>query len=201
LVRASDTCITGVVPWPPRFLFISGRLALDFVHTGGEGERAHWERWHTARDLAEWMEACPMLAVKARVTDDDVAIARELREAIWTGAQAVLRGTPVAPALIDRVAAAPPLVPVLRKGDKAWASGSTGAQALSTVARDAIDLFGTAARERLRRCQNPRCALLFVDTSRPGKRAWCTMQRCGNLSKIARYRAGQRDDTSRKESP
>jgi CGNR zinc finger/Bacteriocin-protection, YdeI or OmpD-Associated len=63
---------------------------------------------------------------------------------------------------------------------------------LSAVARDAIDVFGTAAvRARLRRCSNPLCALLFVDSSRPGKRAWCTMRRCGNLSKLARYRTGR----------
>jgi predicted RNA-binding Zn ribbon-like protein len=181
--------------WPPRFLFISGRLALDFVHTGGSGWRAHWERWHTRRDLAEWMEACPALAVRARVTAAELASARGLREAIWAGAQARLRGKPVpagAASVIQKAARSPDLVPVLVRGQRAWAPGARGAQALSTVARDAIALLGTPAQARLRECANPHCFLLFVDLSRSGRRAWCTMRRCGNLSKIARYRAAAR---------
>jgi predicted RNA-binding Zn ribbon-like protein len=31
------------------------------------------------------------------------------------------------------------------------------------------------------------CALLFVDRSRPGRRRSCSMDRCGNREKTARY--------------
>jgi predicted RNA-binding Zn ribbon-like protein len=199
-VSRFETGYTGVMGWPPRFLFISGRLCLDFVHTGGEGWRAHWERWQSPSDLADWMAACPGLQVRAQVEATDLAAARELREAIWAGAQAVLRsrGLPAAvTAQLDRAARQPDLVPALRAGKKVWAPGAQGAQALATVARDAIDLFGTAARARLRECKGPNCYLLFVDLSRPGKRAWCTMRRCGNLNKLARYRAGQRRPKTR----
>lgn len=198
----SETGYTGVMPWPPRFLFISGRLALDFVHTGGEGARARWERWSTPADLAEWMEACPALAVRAAVDAQDLARARELREAIWESALAVLGGRPLPAAarrVLERAASAPDLVPVFRGGERAWRPDSTGAQALSSVARDAIALFGTAAHQRLRKCKNPRCQLLFVDSSRPGKRAWCTMRRCGNLTKLARFRA--RAASARRRGP
>jgi predicted RNA-binding Zn ribbon-like protein len=184
--------------WPPRWLFISGRLAIDFVHTGGEGWRSRWERWHRPADLAEWMQVCPLLAVRARVTERDVVAARALREAIWDAAQSTLRGEPISRGAIralEAAAAGPDLVPVLRGGSRAWAADATGAQALSTVARDAIELFGTGARSRLRQCSGDSCYLLFVDTSRPGKRTWCTMRRCGNLEKIARYRAGLRAET------
>jgi predicted RNA-binding Zn ribbon-like protein len=183
------------MPWPPRFLFISGRLAIDFVHTGGEGWRARWERWGSPRDLAEWMHACPLLAVRATVSKSDLAEAEMLREAIWGAAHDVLRRRAIDSAslsTIHRAALRPSLVPMLRGGTKVWAGGATGRQALSTVARDAIDLFGTEAKNRLRECQRPDCYLLFVDTSRPGKRTWCAMRRCGNLEKIARYRAKSR---------
>lgn len=179
------------MPWPPRFLFISGRLALDFVHTGGEGFRARWERWGSPADLAEWLEACPGLRVRARVSRGDLRAAWALREAVWSGAQALIAGAALparARAVIVRAAARPDLVPTLSRGAMTWSAGATFAQALSHVARDAIALFGTAAAGRVRRCQNPRCYLLFVDTSRPGKRRWCTMRRCGNLAKVARYR-------------
>jgi predicted RNA-binding Zn ribbon-like protein len=190
--------------WPPRFLFIAGRLCLDFVHTGGQGFRARWERWHTPQDLAEWMEACPLLAVRARVTAADLADAGQLREAIWEAAQAHLRGKALpakAAALIETVAARPDLVPVLRQGKRAWSPRARGAQALSAVARDAIALFGTDAVDRLRECARHNCYLLFVDLSRGGRRAWCTMRRCGNLQKIARYRAARKPPASDRPRP
>ncbi|MPZ48030.1 MAG: zf-CGNR multi-domain protein [Dehalococcoidia bacterium] len=180
------------MPWPPRFLFIAGRLSIDFALTGGEGERAQWERWHTPEDFADWARACPLLAVDVRVERLDLIDARELREALWWGAQAVLRGDTVSREiqhLLSRFAEQPNLVPVMRAGEMHWLD-PTAAQVFSSVSRDAIELFGTGLRSRLRECRNPICGLLFVDLSRPGKRLWCTMRRCGNLNKIARYRTG-----------
>src|SRR5215207_3606633 len=63
-----NTCYTGVMQisarpnaksisngeWT-RFIFISGRLCIDFTQTGGEtGKRAAWERFHAPSDLADW---------------------------------------------------------------------------------------------------------------------------------------------------
>ena len=73
-----------------------------------------------------------------------------------------------------------------------WAPDAIFTQVMSSVARDAINLFGTARVERFRKCANPTCDLMFVDQSRPGKRQWCTMDRCGNLSKVAKHRARHR---------
>ena len=42
---------------------------------------------------------------------------------------------------------------------------------------------------RLRVCENPRCRWVFKDTSRTGKRKWCSMRSCGNRAKVARHRA------------
>jgi predicted RNA-binding Zn ribbon-like protein len=180
------------MPWPPRFLFIAGRLSIDFVLTGGEGERAYWERWQSPGDFADWARACPTLAVDVTVSQRDLMDARDLREAIWWAAQTVLHGEGMPPEiqeLLSRFAEHPSLVPVLRDGEMRWRN-PTAAQVLSSVSRDAIELFGTFVRSRLRECRNPNCGLLFVDLSRPGKRLWCTMRRCGNLNKIARYRTG-----------
>lgn len=61
--------------------------------------------------------------------------------------------------------------------------------ALSVLARDAIDLFGGPLARRVRVCAAEDCGLLFVDASRPGRRRWCSMQRCGNLAKVRKHRA------------
>jgi len=42
---------------------------------------------------------------------------------------------------------------------------------------------------RLRICLNPQCRWVFKDTSRTGKRKWCSMRSCGNRAKVARHRA------------
>jgi predicted RNA-binding Zn ribbon-like protein len=55
--------------------------------------------------------------------------------------------------------------------------------ALSTIARDGIDLIAGPLSERLREC-----AFQFADTSRPGARRRCAHNRCGNRHHVREYR-------------
>src|SRR5438132_12810191 len=41
---------------------------------------------------------------------------------------------------------------------------------------------------RLRICENPQCRWVFKDTSRTGKRKWCSMSSCGKRANGARHR-------------
>jgi predicted RNA-binding Zn ribbon-like protein len=62
---------------------------------------------------------------------------------------------------------------------------------LALVARDALDLVSSADLARVRPCSNPECQVLFLDSSRPGRRRWCSMGTCGNRAKkAAQSRAG-----------
>jgi predicted RNA-binding Zn ribbon-like protein len=56
----------------------------------------------------------------------------------------------------------------------------------AVLAMISIEGFFTLPRERLRSC--PRCDWLFLDTSRGGKRRWCSMRVCGNREKVSRHR-------------
>ncbi|MER5639865.1 CGNR zinc finger domain-containing protein [Kitasatospora sp. NPDC002227] len=47
-------------------------------------------------------------------------------------------------------------------------------------------------RERLRRCEAPGCARVFVDLSRNRSRRYCDSRTCGNRLHVAAYRARQR---------
>lgn len=49
---------------------------------------------------------------------------------------------------------------------------------------------------RLRVCENPQCRWVFKDTSRTGKRKWCSMRSCGNRAKVARHRARRKAEAS-----
>ena len=41
--------------------------------------------------------------------------------------------------------------------------------------------------DRVRRCANPACVLLFHDVSKAGRRRWCDMATCGNRAKSAAH--------------
>jgi predicted RNA-binding Zn ribbon-like protein len=179
------------------FRFDPGVFCLEFALTGGEGYRAAYETLHTPDDLRRWIQAAFGTRVQ-RVTDANLAEAKRLREAIWRCADARVEGRPPPRGEvggINRAAAGPPPAPRIDGTDRrAWATPVTPSQALSAVARDAVDLFGGALARRIRRCAGERCTLVFVDTSRAGRRRWCSMDRCGNRAKVRAFRTRQQQE-------
>jgi predicted RNA-binding Zn ribbon-like protein len=41
--------------------------------------------------------------------------------------------------------------------------------------------------DRIRSCDRDDCVLWFLDTSKAGRRRWCSMERCGNRTKAQRH--------------
>jgi predicted RNA-binding Zn ribbon-like protein len=72
----------------------------------------------------------------------------------------------------------------------------TGSDAASRFRLDlaaaALDVFSRDL-SAVRRCSNPACPLLFLDTSKSGRRRWCSMQTCGNRAKVAAHYQRSRD--------
>jgi predicted RNA-binding Zn ribbon-like protein len=52
-----------------------------------------------------------------------------------------------------------------------------------------IELLSGPLAVRIRECASDDCPLVFVDSSRPGARRWCAMERCGNRHKLRALRA------------
>ncbi|WP_241833301.1 CGNR zinc finger domain-containing protein [Streptomyces caatingaensis] len=177
------------------FRFDPGTLCLELLCTGGPGELAHWERLHEPRDLADWLgrSRLGLRPDEVTVSAAELGEGRALRDALWRAAGAIVRGTRPHPddvAAVNAAATAPPLVPrIASAGTRAWALPATATQALSTVARDAVELFTGPHAGRIRECAADNCKLVFVDTSRPGRRRWCSMERCGNRHKVRALRA------------
>ncbi|MFW6691402.1 CGNR zinc finger domain-containing protein [Streptomyces sp. MAR4 CNX-425] len=195
--EASDRT-PGMVLRPPDgqvFRFDPGALSLELLTTGGPGPFARYEVLHTPADVAAWAAASRLRPVpELTVEDADVTAVRHVRDALFHLARARAHGAPLPPAALDvlnTTAAAPPLAPRLTAdGAPAWAGPpATAAQVLSTVARDAVALFSGPYGHRVRECAGERCYLLFADTSRPGRRRWCSMERCGNRQKVRALRA------------
>ena len=182
------------------FRFDAGAICLDFAHTGGEGRYAVFESLHDPGDLGEWLAQPPLLAViTVPVTARDLAAAKALRQAIWevAHARAAARPLPVAAvAIINEAAAAPSLIPQLNAEGTAagWRSPVHATQALSTLARETVQLLSGPLADRIRECASDDCPLVFVDSSRPGARRWCTMERCGNRHKLRALRARRAKD-------
>ncbi|MGW4664905.1 CGNR zinc finger domain-containing protein [Streptosporangium sandarakinum] len=151
------------------------------------------DRWRSRAGhaaLAEWLAQPPITAVMTvPVTARELTAAKALRQAIWDAAHAQAAHRPLpaeAIETINRSAAAAPLVPELAAdGTTAgWAPPVRATQALSTLAREMIELLSGPLSGRIRECASDNCPLVFVDTSRPGARRWCAMERCGNRHKL-----------------
>jgi predicted RNA-binding Zn ribbon-like protein len=175
-----------------RWWFDSGSFALDFAYTGPIGGTPAWERLHAPDDLTSWLrERFPVAVGAARSRDLFDAVA--LRDAIARMAHAAAHGEAVRSADIDLVnlyAATPDIPPALAGGSRqAGRSVQTVGQALSTIARDAVDLFDSTNAARIRECSGVDCAIVYLDTSRAATRRWCSMQRCGNRAKVRAHRA------------
>lgn len=103
---------------------------------------------------------------------------------------------PLTPGPASSSAAAPPLAPASAGVSLAagWAEPVRAPQALSTMAREMIELLSGPFSGRIRECASGDCPLVFVDTSRPGARRWCSMERCGNRHKLRALRARRATD-------
>jgi predicted RNA-binding Zn ribbon-like protein len=60
---------------------------------------------------------------------------------------------------------------------------------LKRIALSALELLRTAKPHRLKRCASPdSCGWLFYDDSKGAQRRWCSMEACGTVEKMRRYR-------------
>jgi predicted RNA-binding Zn ribbon-like protein len=187
---------------PPRtadgeaFRFRSGRLSLDLCSTLLWRHRAPTEQLRVPRDLAQWLREAGVRPPPGAVRYEDLHRARELREAIYGLVHDRLAGRALARshvATLNALAARPDAAPRLTAdGEIGHRADDRAAAALSTVARDAIDLLAGPNAARVRECAAPDCAFLFLDTSRAGRRRWCAMDRCGNREHVRKHRSRQR---------
>jgi len=64
---------------------------------------------------------------------------------------------------------------------------------LKRIALSLLDLLRTAEPRRLKRCASAdSCGWLFYDDSKGGQRRWCSMEACGTIEKMRRYRGSGR---------
>jgi predicted RNA-binding Zn ribbon-like protein len=181
------------------FRFDPGSLAFAFSVTGAPFDSERFETLHEPTDLERW--AAEVLGASGvRASASSVPEAKRVRAAIWNAAEAVIDGRAVRASdrsTLNAFAAKPGLVPRLEPdGTRSWAPLAPASALFSTIARDAIAVATGQLASRIKRCEGVNCAIPFLDTSRPGTRRWCSMERCGNRAKVTAHRRRHRQEVS-----
>lgn len=169
-----------------------GRLSLDLTWTLRYRSVAPIDLLATPADLDDWISVA-VAPVRQLADHGELASAIELREAIHAAAASRIAGEDIGRGvrgLVNDWAARPAPFRSLDGRARAPSHLRPGAEvesALAAVALDAVDLLASDDG-RLRRCEGPGCSLLFHDSSRPGRRRWCSTERCGNRVNTTTYR-------------
>lgn len=138
-------------------------------------------------DLEDWFVAARLIDHPPRITRRELDAARMLRDGLRDAllaadgprvadlAEGWLGNAPgrlqVEPATLR-----PRFAPVAR----------TSCCLLVDAVLDALDLVRESPG-RVRECAAPRCAVVYLDTSRNRSRRWCSMERCGARAKASTY--------------
>jgi predicted RNA-binding Zn ribbon-like protein len=182
---------------------------FDFLNTAElDGSGRPVEHLVVVTDVTGWLEEHGLLHESRRRPIDTTPPTRaaellahvlRVRTGLREVVEALVAGRPVEEGALATVNAvlharsAVELVP--GEGGVALAHRHVGDpldDALAAVAEPLVAVIATGATERLRICANDGCRWVFEDTSRAGRRRWCSMASCGNRAKAARHRARRR---------
>jgi predicted RNA-binding Zn ribbon-like protein len=189
------------------FLFIGDVLALDLVNTEQMVRGKPRDQLATPEDATQWWYAAQRhyadLAVAqasgvAHIDTAALAALKRLRKDLRGILGAIADGT--APAAADLEA----LNSVLRMGTHALGQAAAGALRPEyrvqpgadpmrfAIALSAFQLVRDGDPQRLHRCSNNRCVLLFYDTTKSATRRWCSVSCMDRARSAKRYLATKR---------
>ena len=201
--------------WRDGFLFVGNQLALDFLNTRPVQNGEPMEllpdfsallRWFqaakllSARDVAKLQQEWGKSARAQRTLEAVLELREKLRKEIlaWEGGGAVHHST--VGELNRLMADHPMLIKLNTRGSASatelWFEPRQPEDLFAPLAHSTAALFANVDRSRVRKCDQ--CVLHFHDTSKKGRRRWCSMQLCGNRLKVAAYAARRRMQASRK---
>ncbi len=177
-----------------KFVYVSGRRCLDFAGTLKYRTSAREELLTEPDRLSAWAVQAELVDAAIAVTEDDLAAAIELREAIYRVVTARLEHRPLKVADVDLIndrASQPRLTPRLDTAGSTSRDG-TPSQLLASLAADLLDLLVGGDIDNVKGCAHVNCTRLYLDSSRAKNRHWCGMGTCGNKVKVQAFRARQR---------
>lgn len=195
----------------PAFVFVGDNLAVDLLNTVIAVDGRVLDLLVGADDVIDWSDAAGVVACRdwsVTASRGEPAAIRAIRETFRRGLERWSRTGGVSRGLIvelNRLLGLDPQRLLVTRGTgrsvdvRAVSLGSPNARLQGAVARSALELISRGDHRRLRHCANPVCVLQFYDTSKAGRRRWCSMETCGARSKMRSYYTRKR--SSRRRGP
>jgi predicted RNA-binding Zn ribbon-like protein len=189
--------------WRDGFLFVGNHLALDFLNTRPVMGGQPVEMLTDCGALATWLAAAGLITkpqsarLKRRWSGPEFTAAIKdlwkLRESLRKVVCQMGAGGSLSPGFLEhlnQLLFEYPYVDQVVRGESGPERRKRFVpelpEHLFAPLADAIaDLLTSSTRSRIRKCKN--CVLHFCDTSKKGTRVWCSMNMCGNRSKVAAF--------------
>lgn len=188
--------------WRDGFLFLGGRLALDFVNTKPVIDGSPQELLADVKAFVRWLVAARLVAqeeakrLQRRWAGEEQSLEtlRQFRESLRKALLQIEEGVTVSTGFVQHLNALLKEFPiheqlVIDDGGRPKRTQYFHPQRPSDVfgplASDTVGILTSADSSRLRKCQS--CVLHFYDVSKKGTRVWCSMNLCGNRAKVAAY--------------
>ena len=194
--------------WVDGFLFVGNQLALDFINTRPLIDGELTEFLPDVEAILRWFRAAGLIAARDQVhlakkwqadarAQRFLKELRDFREMLRTDVIAVEAAQKVRRSTLNRVDELLAKHPMRKRinadtlSTELWFQRETPEDLFAPLAQAAAELFTEADRTRIRQCGA--CILHFLDTSKKGTRHWCSMNLCGNRSKVAAYAARKKN--------
>jgi len=193
-----------------QFVILGNRLSIDFANTSSASDPlgGNLQTWD---DLVDFLFATRLVDTNRSMslkqlgrdspgeTHEVVRVALQLRDSLRSAFEAMTMRARISPSwvhpinqilqLTDGHEELQELTPTERAAGR-WALQFVAREQrlewlLAAIARSAAEIISEGPDAPVRMCANPQCGLFFYDTSRTGKRRWCSMAVCGNRHKVA----------------
>ena len=184
-------------PATERFAAAPAPLSLQrvqsFLNTRATGRPPEPDLLASPTSANAWLRTLNW-PTKPRLSNDDLAPLRELREALQAEVDAGRDASgPERQSDLARLLANLRWKLTLKEGRLALtAEGAGWRQIAGTVLNDILLAQQHEAWPRLKVCRNPPCSVVFYDSSKNQSRVWCNTAGCGNLINLRAARARQR---------
>ncbi|MET7970307.1 CGNR zinc finger domain-containing protein [Micromonospora sp. NPDC005305] len=171
-----------------------GSLALvqDFVNTADLEGGSDFLR-DTDEVVSFWVSHGGSKSDLSALTAEDVAVCRDLRNALRAACRAHAGVEVPLPSTLDETFRQGPLVlRVNTSGDASLQPAPNLTRSSLVVATIAAAVFSAVAAgtwSRLKACAADPCQWVYYDRSPAGRSRWCTMAICGSRAKMRTYRA------------
>ena len=187
---------------------LGGCPCLDFVNTLDlRGTDLPLEFLHTYQDLVAWSRHAGTISTqeagiisqrsKNRPSKQTKVLGKaiKLRETIYRVFSSLSEGRPAATedlAVFNKFLSRTMKNSQIVRTKDGYNWDSKGEMAkldwiLNPLIRSAADLLISDERKSVKKCGDPACGWLFLDTSRNKSRRWCDMSDCGNRAKASRF--------------